>query len=61
MSPDIVMQILLIANPILVLLAGVGSIILGKWMERRIFLIIGVLTCLATPVIIILEIMVTAR
>lgn len=61
MSPDTVMQILLIANPILVVLAGVGSIILGRWMRRPIFLIIGILTCIAAPICIILEIVVTAR
>lgn|GEM_PF-6044253 len=61
MSPDAVMQILLIANPILVVLAGVGSIILGKWMRRPFFLIVGILTCVAAPIIAILEIIVTAR
>lgn len=60
MSPDTAMQIIIIANPVLIVLAGFWGIILGKRMGRRIFLIIGILTCIAAPICLILEIILMA-
>jgi len=60
MSPDTVLLIITIGSPLLLALAGVGSIMLGKRMARPIFLIIGIITCIAAPIFLILGIIVLA-
>jgi len=53
MSPDTVMLVLVIGNPILMVLAGVWGIILGKRMGRPVFVVIGKITCIAAPIFLI--------
>ena len=50
MSPNTVMLIITIGNPIVMELGGVWLIRLGKQMERPIFVTIGKLMCILAPI-----------
>lgn len=58
MSPDTVMLIITVGSPLLLALAGVWSIILGKRAKWPFFVIIGIITCIAAPIFLILGIVV---
>ena len=50
MSPDTVMLLLTIGNPIVIELSGIWLIRLGKQTKRPIFVSIGKIMCIAAPI-----------
>ena len=60
MSPDTIGLIILLGNPVAMVLLGVWSIRLGKQTGRQFFLIVGILSCLAAPIVILAAILILA-
>ena len=53
MRPDTVLLVLIIGNPIAMVLLGIWSISLGKRIGRPYLVVIGKITCVAAPIILI--------
>jgi len=60
MSIDTIKLIIILANPIAMVLAGVWSIKFGKRRGVSFFLITGILSCLAAPIHLVAGILVLA-
>lgn len=60
MSPNTIKLIILLGNPVAMVLVGVWLIKLGKRTGRLLFLIPGILSCLAAPIHLIAGILILA-